>query len=30
MVQTAGFETDPMRKDELVAKAIDNLLVDPS
>ena len=29
MVQTAAFETDPLRKDELVAKALGNLMADP-
>lgn len=30
MLQTAGIESDPMRKDELVAKAMDHLMVDPT
>ena len=30
MIQTSCIETDPMRKDELVKKAMDNLLIDPT
>ena len=29
MLKAASFETDRTRKDELVAKAMDNLLIDP-
>lgn len=30
MLQTAGIESDPMRKDDLVAKAIEHLMIDPT